>query len=622
MAGLTSRLRAALAAAPGSPSPVVETSQINASADFDINVANSSEANDLALIAMRDHMLSDPQIHYDIFFEPSANPYKYTNNRWLLNVRSYSINAYGASFECQHGGPAGRDTRPLNVRDLFDDFGDVGGTPTVFAEMYRFDTAGPGGFSVAMTTTADAAEFAAGDRVVLFGFDQEFGGYVPNARYFEYKTVASVDEGAGTVSFTEQLQWLYDADWLDYPGSAIGGAYFGKPRIIKLERENFTQPVYARIAGATFLQNSVATVSDRLKVVGTTVVLEDINARGGLIPSTSALTFYDRVRSLSCEPDKFLDRLIIRDSEIGAEQGAGQLNLISGTGINSITLERCRLWSIVYLTPRILDVIDCDFLADDTYSSAMRLPSLITGFPVQVARFSGNKLYKLADLDYFIEVESGWTLTVGGVSGTDILIDNDSTGRQIVRRLDYGFLLVRDDGGNAGIVTGITHDGDDPGQFIISGTWATPMAAEVYNWRMVNKLVDGGGNYIAGQAGTTKIFSAGAFVDSGAGDMRLGITASTTQSQGQCPLFAATNIIETVANPDDVVTAPSLTHRANADEPTGTPLRITNRGANQLQIFPASDDDLGAGANMSVTLAAGLTAQWTAIDSSTWNRDF
>lgn len=88
------------------------------------------------------------------------------------------------------------------------------------------------------------------------------------------------------------------------------------------------------------------------------------------------------------------------------------------------------------------------------------------------------------------------------------------------------------------------------------------------------------------------------------------ITASTTQSQGEQVLISSRNEISTVANANDVVTMPS------ADE--GREVVIVNNGANILQIFPSSGDDLGSGVDTSVTLAAGSTVVYEAYDMTNW----
>lgn len=89
-----------------------------------------------------------------------------------------------------------------------------------------------------------------------------------------------------------------------------------------------------------------------------------------------------------------------------------------------------------------------------------------------------------------------------------------------------------------------------------------------------------------------------------------GITASDNQSQGQCPLTAEVNEVSTVAHPNDVVTMPPAK--------AGIIVTIINNGANTLQIFPASGDDLGAGVNVSVTLASGANVTYVAYDDTNW----
>ena len=90
-----------------------------------------------------------------------------------------------------------------------------------------------------------------------------------------------------------------------------------------------------------------------------------------------------------------------------------------------------------------------------------------------------------------------------------------------------------------------------------------------------------------------------------------GISASTTQSQGQ-GLLESTGIneVSVVANANDVVTLPGATG--------GRSILVINNGANVLQVFPLFGDDLGAGTNLSDTIAAGTSQRFTAWDSNNW----
>lgn len=95
-----------------------------------------------------------------------------------------------------------------------------------------------------------------------------------------------------------------------------------------------------------------------------------------------------------------------------------------------------------------------------------------------------------------------------------------------------------------------------------------------------------------------------------------GVTASTTQTQGQGAISVTSGktaiIVEvaTCANANDTITLPAAV--------AGLQVFVINNGANTLKIFPASGDNLGAGANTATTLAAGATATFVAYDSTNW----
>lgn len=91
----------------------------------------------------------------------------------------------------------------------------------------------------------------------------------------------------------------------------------------------------------------------------------------------------------------------------------------------------------------------------------------------------------------------------------------------------------------------------------------------------------------------------------------IGITASTTQTQGQGPLTAIISEISVVANLDDTVTLTTAS--------AGLLRTIINNGANTLQIFPASGDNLSAGLNTSTQLEANEVITFVALDTTNWH---
>ena len=92
-----------------------------------------------------------------------------------------------------------------------------------------------------------------------------------------------------------------------------------------------------------------------------------------------------------------------------------------------------------------------------------------------------------------------------------------------------------------------------------------------------------------------------------------GITASTTQSQGQEPLTKEVNQISTCGNANDVVTLIAAF--------VGAVQVVINDGANTLQIFPASGDSIDGGSvDASTTLATGKRAIFYAYDATDWSK--
>lgn len=116
---------------------------------------------------------------------------------------------------------------------------------------------------------------------------------------------------------------------------------------------------------------------------------------------------------------------------------------------------------------------------------------------------------------------------------------------------------------------------------------------------------------IAGGAGIAKDLFVGNQVHAGTAT---GITASTTQTQGQQPLTKEVNQISVCANANDVVTLPTAV--------AGERVTVINNGAQTLQIFPAAGAAINSGAtNASITLAAGASIMFTSYSSTKWVTD-
>ena len=103
--------------------------------------------------------------------------------------------------------------------------------------------------------------------------------------------------------------------------------------------------------------------------------------------------------------------------------------------------------------------------------------------------------------------------------------------------------------------------------------------------------------------------AAGTFV---LGSTAAGIAASSTQTQAAgFTISSSLNEVTTVAAENDAVTLPTAV--------AGYEITIINNGANTLQIFPAADDSIDAGAvDASTTLATGKSQIFRAKNSTVW----
>lgn len=90
------------------------------------------------------------------------------------------------------------------------------------------------------------------------------------------------------------------------------------------------------------------------------------------------------------------------------------------------------------------------------------------------------------------------------------------------------------------------------------------------------------------------------------------ITANVAQTQGTPALTGEYNRITTCANAGDSVTFPTAL--------AGKTVIVTNDGANSAQLYPYSGDDLGAGVNTPVSLAAGASTYYICLDATNWRQ--
>ena len=100
-------------------------------------------------------------------------------------------------------------------------------------------------------------------------------------------------------------------------------------------------------------------------------------------------------------------------------------------------------------------------------------------------------------------------------------------------------------------------------------------------------------------------------------EAQVGITANANQSQGDTPLLSTYNVISVVAAATNAVTLPAVFG-------VGTKIYVKNDDStDSMNIWPASGDNAGAGADTAVALAAGVGTLFLATTANaTWTQMF
>ena len=99
-----------------------------------------------------------------------------------------------------------------------------------------------------------------------------------------------------------------------------------------------------------------------------------------------------------------------------------------------------------------------------------------------------------------------------------------------------------------------------------------------------------------------------------------GLTASVTQTQGNGAITVASGELNcivqvaTCATTNDTITLPAAV--------VGRSVLVANDGAETLRIWPASGENLGAGADTATTLATTARARFTCAVAGTYIQEF
>jgi hypothetical protein len=170
-----------------------------------------------------------------LFFPPNAADYQTSRTEWTNGIPNLIIDGYGARLtNCMVGGVNNFQHQPfsgnwgnfaaVNYGDVYD--------PALQHFGYKFATVDAGLTAITAITHAEAGNFAAGNKVLLYGLSLSTNSYPPHPEFFERNEIVSIDAGTGVINLKRPLQHSYDQNWWDFGGATDMGA----PRILNLDR--------------------------------------------------------------------------------------------------------------------------------------------------------------------------------------------------------------------------------------------------------------------------------------------------------------------------------------------------------------------------------------------------
>lgn len=374
-------------------------------------------------------------------------------------------------------------------------FANTFASPTlVFGELFETASAGDTTITLVGGGAADMTSFAAGKRVVLHGYATQNASWPPNERYFEFPTIESVDDGTGVITFTAPLQYNYDERWSD--GFTLGP--HGAPRVLSLDRDDFTWGEELIIDGGTFLHNPAWVpgndkANGRLQITGyRKATIRNVMAPS-IVPQMCDEVTFDNVHvyrndaegaSGVLEYDKFIRHL---------EQNGGDIaQLENGFGVLNVLANGVLIRQFTGVGPRNSTWKDCEFHGNGNAAGTMVVYCADLWATQKVVfencRADTSQVTPSANAG-IVFGGTEYTFTVDSVSSaTKVLIETltQTAIQNLYRSLEIGRTAYTT-GGNSCYVTAIYNE--DATHVAVEGEFlSTPAPADVFRWNNIAEL--------------------------------------------------------------------------------------------------------------------------------------
>jgi hypothetical protein len=266
--------------------------------------------------AILDAQANDQLLQVTISFPPSRC-YHYTWNRWLWGIRHVRVLGHGSTFQ-----NIGTNVWSINNVSIVTNRGLTNLTPLNdpgYVERKigytKIATVAAGSTSVIALNHSEVSLFSPNQWALVYSYDQQLGPSAPpNARFFDYVRVTSVNTMTGVISLDRPLVHTHRQDFPDVP--TAGTEPVGAARIAPLEDSSvpFTEDIY--MENMTFLPNPAITALgptgfDYFMVSGAySATVNNVRAHDFVPSVVMAITVENSTFSGS-EPDKLIDSVTL-----------------------------------------------------------------------------------------------------------------------------------------------------------------------------------------------------------------------------------------------------------------------------------------------------------------------
>ncbi len=291
-----------------------------------------------------------PQSRLVIHLPPGH--YRYSWNQWLWGLRHVRVVGERALLQCISDSPWDVAKFALTTnRDPLEgpaNSDSAGGNRRNFG--YLIDSAAAGTWTVELLNRTDRKRFAPGRYVCVLSFDQQFGGYPPNCRHFEYAVVQEVS--AGSITLDRPLQ--FDHSRTNFEDPAVSES-IGRARIVPVDWPEHPLAVHQEISGIAIEANPHA--RDYFANVFQAIGFRELRIKDcSLINLTVSLGERCEIVNSDvefAEPDKLASQVEFRNCHIG--------RISQATGVHRLTLDSCRLALRSDMQARQVRATGCEF---------------------------------------------------------------------------------------------------------------------------------------------------------------------------------------------------------------------------------------------------------------------